>query len=115
MTRPVALGFVFLFAVILFSEPGQAREVATMEECQGAGSCAVDDSDQLAALQLAKGNRSEISDGRRPRPPSGSSTKICVRSPAQLCRMICTMPRCGKNMCALRVGSCCEFTCQRGL
>jgi len=43
------------------------------------------------------------------------TTEFCDQSPDQTCRMMCNTPMCDSNQCALRVGSCCDYTCQDNL
>lgn len=45
-------------------------------------------------------------------PPTDThKTDFCSTSSIQLCRMICPDPVCNSNQCALRSGSCCDYTC----
>ena len=45
-----------------------------------------------------------------PMPPT--ATDICPASMAQRCYMMCAVPTCPSGQCAMRTGSCCDFTCQ---
>ena len=38
--------------------------------------------------------------------------RICVGSPEQTCRMLCSVPACPSGQCAVRTGACCDLTCQ---
>ena len=40
------------------------------------------------------------------------NTAMCDNSPRQMCRMMCHPFTCPANQCAMRTGSCCDFTCQ---
>jgi len=46
------------------------------------------------------------------RPPTTAPTTFCPASMAQTCRMMCPEPTCPAGQCAMRSGSCCDFTCQ---
>jgi len=37
---------------------------------------------------------------------------MCDDSPPQMCRKMCPPMKCPANQCAMRTGSCCDFTCQ---
>jgi len=37
---------------------------------------------------------------------------MCDNSPPQMCRKMCPAMKCPANQCAMRTGSCCDFTCQ---
>lgn len=44
--------------------------------------------------------------------PSTTATSFCPASMGQTCRMMCPEPTCPTGQCAMRSGSCCDFTCQ---
>ncbi len=41
-----------------------------------------------------------------------ATTQMCPASPRQQCRMLCPPVICPNGQCAMRTGSCCDFTCQ---
>ena len=47
-----------------------------------------------------------------PCPVAIPQTEICDNSPMQLCRMMCPEVNCESNECAMRQGSCCDYTCE---
>ena len=47
-----------------------------------------------------------------PPPTPGGETSMCPASPRQMCRMLCPPMNCPAGHCAMRTGSCCDFTCQ---
>ena len=54
-----------------------------------------------------------------PMPPSSIpsyvpiETEFCLQSQLQLCRMMCSSPNCPSGQCAMRSGSCCDYTCYK--
>jgi len=47
-----------------------------------------------------------------PTDPLAPTTQMCPASPTQTCRMLCPPMNCPNGQCAMRTGSCCDFTCQ---
>ena len=41
-----------------------------------------------------------------------ASTVFCAASAGQRCRMMCAEPACPAGQCAMRTGSCCDYSCQ---
>ena len=45
--------------------------------------------------------------------PVNRETMFCPRSKLQMCRMMCSPPKCSENKCAMRKGFCCDYTCHK--
>lgn len=43
--------------------------------------------------------------------PVNRETVFCPTSGLQMCRMMCSPPKCSENKCAMRKGFCCDYTC----
>ena len=47
-----------------------------------------------------------------PTDPMPTVSEFCAASAMSRCRMMCSPPTCAAGQCAMRVGTCCDFTCQ---
>ena len=45
--------------------------------------------------------------------PVNRETVFCPTSGLQMCRMMCSPPKCSENQCAMRKGFCCNYSCHK--